>query len=102
MTLNFDIKQSEYDIIKDILAKFLPDDCKIWVFGSRAKFTTRFNSDLDLAIDCNEIISPKILYDLKEELTQSRLPYTVDIVDINKIDIDFKKIILHHAIAFPK
>ena len=51
MKLKFDITKSEYDILADILKDHLPKQCKVWVFGSRAKNKARHNSDIDLALE---------------------------------------------------
>lgn len=100
MSLNIDITQDEYKIVHTILQNHLSCGSIVWVFGSRAKYTARFNSDLDLAIECSDSVPKKILFDLKEEFSQSPLPFTVDIVDINTISKDFKAIIMSHAKRF--
>jgi type I restriction enzyme, S subunit len=101
MKLNFDITFSEYEIVKNILVLHLSQDCKIWVFGSRSKNKTRFNSDLDLALQDIKPLPQATLIDLKEDFSESSLPYTVDVVDMNTIAIDFKQIIEKQAIEFP-
>ncbi len=101
MKLNFDITFSEYEIVKNILVRHLSQDCKIWVFGSRSKNKTRFNSDLDLALQDIKPLPQTTLIDLKEDFSESSLPYTVDIVDMNNIATDFKQIIEKQAIEFP-
>ena len=37
--------------IVEIVSKYLPN-CRIYLFGSRAKGTARKNSDFDIAVDC--------------------------------------------------
>ncbi len=53
MKLQFDVTVQEFNIIEAILANNLTNDCRVWVFGSRAKNSALFNSDLDLALECN-------------------------------------------------
>ncbi|MFM2344244.1 MAG: hypothetical protein RLZZ210_854 [Pseudomonadota bacterium] len=98
MKTDIDITQKEYEIIKGILTKYLPKTCKIWVFGSRAKNKTRFNSDLDLAIEDVEQLTKKQIYDLEQAFIESTLPYEVDIIDMKNISDSFKKIVQEEAI----
>ncbi|MBE8221978.1 MAG: nucleotidyltransferase domain-containing protein [Bdellovibrionales bacterium] len=100
MKLNFDISIAEFKIVNDLLKKHLPNNCKVWVFGSRAKKQSKFNSDLDLALDCPDKIDFKSIIQLKEDLEESKLPYTVDVVNFYNIEESFKKIINQHKILF--
>ena len=50
MKLNFDLTTEEFTLVRNILAETLASDCRVWVFGSRAKNQARFNSDLDLSL----------------------------------------------------
>ena len=100
MKLNFDINFDEYKIINTILNKYL-HNTKVYVFGSRAKNSSRFNSDLDLALQSKGKIDKGILIDLKEEFDDSDLSFSVDIIDLNTIDENFKEIIENEKIEFP-
>lgn len=89
-----DIRPQDLTIVTNILNKHLPANTTVWVFGSRAKGTARPFSDLDLAIDIDHHPLPlKLLTTLLDEFEESDLPYKVDIVDLNTIDEEFKKII---------
>ena len=101
MKLKFDISTEEFKIIKQLLEQHLPNCCRAWVFGSRAKNTAKFNSDLDLALDCKTEITQAILMNIKEGFEESKLPFMVDVVDMNKIDSDFKEIIDKQKTPFP-
>ena len=101
MKINFDISSKEFYIIRDILQKHLTADYKVWVFGSRAKNQTKYNSDLDIALEHSTIISPMILASLRDDLDDSLLPYKVDIIDINEVANSFKQIINKCKIPFP-
>ena len=101
MKIKFDVTHKELNIIQDIFAKHLCDDCNVWVFGSRAKNTALFNSDLDLAIECKDKMDLNKLNKIKSALEFSRLPYTVDLIDINAIKPHFKDLIHSEMIAFP-
>jgi predicted nucleotidyltransferase len=49
ITANIDISTEQRKILLDLFSKHLPKT-KVWAFGSRVKWTTRFNSDLDLVV----------------------------------------------------
>ena len=101
MKLTFDISATEFVTVRDILADIVPPECRIWVFGSRVKNQVRFNSDLDLALECKDKLPPIILHKLKEAFNDSSLPYRVDVLDINDVSKNFQTIIRPQAIAFP-
>ena len=101
MKLDFDVSALEYAVIRDILARVLPPDSNVWVFGSRAKGTARFNSDLDLAIDGKAAFSRSQIYALKEAFDDAPLSFRVDIVDLADVDAGFRKIIEEHRVSFP-
>ena len=93
MTSPIDIRSDHLSIVQEILRVHLPTDAKAWVFGSRAAWTTRHSSDLDLAIEGKKPFGSKVIHALQNEFEDSNLPYTVDIVDINRISSNFKQII---------
>ena len=51
-------------LVKTILHRYLPKYTLLWVFGSRAKGTSKKFSDLDIAIDCGERVLPAVGTDL--------------------------------------
>jgi type I restriction enzyme, S subunit len=101
MKLDFDITTAEYTVIRDILERLLPPDAKVWVFGSRAKGTARFNSDLDLAIESKAALAQSQIFALKEAFDDAPLSFRVDIVDLAQVDAGFRKIIDGHRVPFP-
>lgn len=101
MTLNFDVTQNEYAIIRDILERLLPPDAQVWVFGSRAKGTARFNSDLDLAVDSADTLSAQKMNALKSAFSEAPISYRVDLVEIKKIEPSFREVIFRHCVRFP-
>lgn len=101
MKLKFDITPQEFTIVEAILANNLSQDCQVWVFGSRAKNSALFNSDLDLALECNNKIKSKTLTQIKVNFEKSKLPYRVDVLDINAVEPYFQDIINKKKIPFP-
>ena len=88
-----DIRPDHLEIVQDILRDHLPPDVKVWVFGSRATWTTKHSSDLDLAIEGADKIDRKIRGALEDAFEDSDLPYTVDIVDMNRVSDKFRRIV---------
>ena len=93
LTSPVDIRPDHLEIVQDILVKNLPAGVKVWVFGSRANWTTKDSSDLDLALEGEGKLSHKVLGALKDAFEDSSLPYTVDVVDFNRIGDAFKQIV---------
>ena len=88
-----DIRPDHLEIVQGILREYLPEGVKVWVFGSRANWTTKDSSDLDLALEGENALSHKLLGVLKDAFDDSTLPYTVDVVDLNRIRGSFRQIV---------
>ena len=86
-----DIHPDELAAIQDILQAHLPVGTDVWVFGSRANWTTKPSSDLDLAVEGAEKIDGKILTALAVAFDESNLPYTVDLVDMKALSQSFRR-----------
>ena len=93
MTSPVDIRPDHLEVVQDILREYLPTGVKVWVFGSRANWTTKDSSDLDLALEGDGKLSHKVLGTLKDTFDDSSLPYTVDVVDLNRISDSFRQIV---------
>ena len=88
-----DIRPDHLEIVQGILRQHLPMGVKVWVFGSRANWSTKDSSDLDLAVEGDNGLSHKVLGTLKVAFEDSTLPYTVDVVDLNRIGDSFRQIV---------
>lgn len=75
-------------IIMDILQKY---PYHFYAYGSRARGDAGKSSDLDLCFFDN--IPNNIRFSIEEDFEESRLPYTVDLLDWNKCDPSFQEII---------
>lgn len=87
--------------MQGILQEHLPAGFKVWVFGSRADWSANDASDLDLAVEDNDKLSYKLLDTLKDAFDNSTLPYTVDVVDLNRISGSFKQIVESQRVSLP-
>ncbi len=93
MSYPVDIRPDHLEKVQKILREHLPAGVAIWVFGSRADWSTKDSSDLDLALEGDGRLSNKMLSGLKWAFEESSLPYTVDVVDINRIGDSFRAIL---------
>ena len=101
LTSPVDIRPDHLEIVQGILREHLPAGVKIWVFGSRANWTTKDSSDLDLALEGKSHLSHKLLGALKDAFEESSLPYTVDVVDLHRISGSFRQIVESQRVHLP-
>ena len=87
-----DLTPKHLQTIQRILAEYVPE-CEVRAFGSRAKWTAKDYSDLDLAVVGNEPLSLRHLRRLKEAFEESNLPIRIDVVDWQSLSDGFKKVI---------
>ncbi len=79
--------------ITRLIRNFLPE-ARILAFGSRVTGGARKYSDLDLALDNRAPIVQADLTGIKNALSESDLPFGVDLVDLNSVDLEFRSLIL--------
>ncbi len=91
------VSDKEWRIVQDILASIVPHR-EVWAFGSRAQFTAKPYSDLDLAVMGQQPLSLAELAELSDVFSNSDLPYKVDVVDWATTSEPFKKIIEGHHV----
>jgi predicted nucleotidyltransferase len=90
VTAPFDIRDCDLAIVKKILNDFLPENSKVWVFGSRTKGTAKRASDLDLAIDTGRPLTAQENCNLADAFDESDLPYKVDVIDMQTVSKQFR------------
>ena len=77
------VKDEYLKELKDIFTKYCPK-AEIWAYGSRVKNDCHSGSDLDLVVKSfNE--DNKHLYELKDLLNDSDIPFLMDIQDFEKL-----------------
>jgi predicted nucleotidyltransferase len=101
VTRAINLSQAELAIVRAILGTRLPQGTRAWVFGSRATAAAQRYSDLDLALEGEKRLSPDVLGDIAEALSESDLPYKVDVVDLRSVDPTFRAIIEPDMISLP-
>ncbi len=93
-----DIRPGHLDIVLGALRRHVPDR-EVLAFGSRATWTSKDCSDLDLAIMGGEPLPQGAAAALDEALVESELPFRVDIVEWGRIDEGFRSVVLRHAVS---
>ena len=86
------IKPADLEKIQAILRRYVPDR-EVRAFGSRVTGKVKPFSDLDLVVMGNEPLHATILANLKDDFTESDLPFKVDIVEWAETQENFRKII---------
>ena len=87
-----DLRPDQLAIVEGILAEHMPD-CEVRAFGSRATWTAKDYSDLDLAVVGHGPLDRRTLGRLKEAFEESILPMRVDVVDWHAITDSFRQTI---------
>jgi type I restriction enzyme, S subunit len=96
-----DLRPDQLATVLAILQAKVPE-CEVWAFGSRAKWTAKDSSDLDLALVTPERIPLSKLGRLREAFKDSYLPINVDVVDIHRVSDEFRTIIESQRVALQK
>ena len=87
-----DLRPDHLDTVQCILAEHVPE-CEVRAFGSRAAWTAKDYSDLDLAVVSAGPLHWRILGRLKEAFEESSLPMRVDVLDWHAIPDSFRQVI---------
>ncbi len=83
------VKQEYLEELKEIFNKYCPK-AEIWAYGSRLKGDCHSGSDLDLVVkNFNE--EDKYLYELKELLNDSDIPFLIDIQEFGYLPKSFQQ-----------
>jgi len=95
---NIDVPSNLWEMVRDILQKHIPQ-YTVWAFGSRAKWTAKPYSDLDLAIITDKPLPLSTSAALKEDFSESNLPWRVDIIDWATTSAEFREVIARDKVV---
>jgi predicted nucleotidyltransferase len=99
MTTALDLCEGHAAIVRAVLCAHLPQGARAYVFGSRAHGGARQYSDLDLALEWDRPLGLDTIGQIAEALSESDLPFKVDIVDLSLVDPAFRARIAADCIA---
>lgn len=96
--INILIEQKFSDEIKSIIKQMYPK-AVVWAYGSRIDGTAHEGSDLDLVVkDFGQ--DDACLFELKDKLKESNIPFIIDIFEFDKLPLNFQKEIEKNYIVF--
>lgn len=94
------VDSNTISILKSVINKNLDDsNYKVFIFGSRTQPKHRKFCDLDVGILGRTILPASILLQIKEDLSNSDIPYLTDVVDFRGVSADFRKKALSNIIS---
>jgi len=96
-----DLRPDQLATVRAILLAEVPD-CEVLAFGSRAKWTAKDSSDLDLALRAAHPLPLSRLGRLRDAFEESYLPVKVDVLDIHRISPEFRSIIEKEHVMLQK
>lgn len=85
-------------LIKNSVRKYLDTSYQVFLFGSRAEGKNRQWSDADIGILGQQKVPNDKLVEIESVLSESDIPYLVDIVDFKSVTPEFAKIALSSKI----
>lgn len=65
-------------------------ECKVYLFGSRARNDNSLGADVDIALDAGFLIDSKIIYKIRDNIEESNIPLLVDLVDFYSTSGEFR------------
>jgi len=80
------MREDHAAILLGVLRSLLPAGARAYVFGSRVHGGARQYSDVDLALEWDRPLGLDIVGQIAEALSESDLPYKVDIVDLATVE----------------
>lgn len=86
------VKQEYLNELKDIFKNYCPK-AEIWAYGSRLTNDCHSGSDLDMVVK-NFNDDGKHLYELRQLLNESSIPFLMDIQEFDKLPQSFQNEIL--------
>jgi predicted nucleotidyltransferase len=87
--MNTGIDQETKDKIIALIKALAPQS-SIYLFGSRARSTHQERSDVDIALEAKDPLSPFLIGEIRDILEASNIIYKVQIIDINAKSISEK------------
>ena len=101
MTGTVDLNPNHLATVEAILADHVPE-YEVRAFGSRATWTARDYSDLDLAVVGKGPLDWRTLSRLKEAFEESDLPMRVDVLDWHSTSESFRKVMAREYVVVQK
>lgn len=89
--MKFGLDPVQFGILNElIIAPLKSKNAKVWIFGSRAKGTSRPFSDVDLMYESPEALPGGFIFDITSELEDSNFNYKLDLVERKNLALSYK------------
>lgn len=89
---NKPVKELKKEILA-IISKHLDlNEYKLFFFGSRVNGKGRERSDIDIGIEGKEKVPSKALGEIREEIEEMPVLYSIDVVDFKDVSEDFYEV----------
>ena len=88
-------------MVQSILKTRIPE-LAVWAFGSRVTGGAGPVSDLDLVVISDEALSFETMAGLRNDFSESNIPYKVDVIDWSLIDPSFQAVIRQQHLVLQK
>ncbi len=98
------VRADHWSTVRRILHQHVPQYA-VWAFGSRARWSAKPYSDLDLAVITQQPLPLAVSAALADAFSESNLPWRVDVLDWATTSPTFRqiverdKVVLQHAAA---
>lgn len=89
--MKLDLLPGQREEVLQLLEQALGPEVEVFAFGSRVQGNARPFSDLDLLLKSVNPISYAQLAEAEELLSESDLPFTVDLLDETRISHEFQQ-----------
>lgn len=97
--MNFGLSPEHFSLLDSLLITPLKkENIDVWIFGSRAREDFQKFSDIDILFEAKKPIPSGLLFSITEALEESRLPYKVDLVNIDDLAESYRENILRDRI----
>jgi len=93
-----DVRPDFWEIVRNILKKHVPQH-EVWAFGSCVKWTAKEYSDLDLAIITEKPLPFSTSAALREDFSESDLPWRVDFLDWATTGESFREVVARDKVV---
>lgn len=90
--MKFGLTSDEYELLNNLAIDPLKKyGAKVWIFGSRARGDQRSFSDVDILFELpvETEFESGFLFEIKDRLEESRLPYKVDLVQLQDVAVSY-------------
>ncbi|MBX6353055.1 MAG: nucleotidyltransferase domain-containing protein [Thermoflavifilum sp.] len=74
--------------------------CRIILFGSVARGEAQHISDIDIALDAGERLDGYTMFQIRDALEESLIPYRIDVLDLAAVSPEMRAHVLKEGIVW--